>query len=138
MSNKMLPKQITFVDAFVLINAVVGSNAARKMRTLSVLGDSSREFAASRFLKLEVLPIPFKYRRRKESAFYERFFAGITVWVDDDSVIQPAYDLACQHGLGAVDALHIAAAIAADAEFISAEKPTKPLYGAYSNTASIY
>jgi predicted nucleic acid-binding protein len=58
--------------------------------------------------------------------------------VDDASIIEPAYDLACQNGLGAIDALHLAAAIAAKAEFISAERTTKPLYAAYNRTASIF
>lgn len=134
----MPPKQLTFVDASVLINAAVGLDAARKMRALSVLGDPRREFAATRFLRLEALPIPIKFKRQKEIAFYERFFASVSVWIDDDSIIQPAYDLACLYALGAIDALHVAAAIAANAEFVSAEKPSKPLYAAYSHTASIF
>lgn len=100
----MPPKQPTFVDASVLINAIIGLDAARKMRALAVLGDPNREFVATRFLQLEVLPIPLKFNKKKEAAFYERFFQGATIWVDPASIIQPAYELACQHGLGAIDA----------------------------------
>ena len=32
----------------------------------------------------------------------------------------------------------IAAAVSASAELISAEKPSKPIYGAYSNVSSVY
>jgi hypothetical protein len=53
-------------------------------------------------------------------------------------LIQPAINLACQYGLSAMDALHLSAAISANAEFISAEKPTKPIYNAYKNISSIY
>lgn len=134
----MQPKQLTFVDASVLINAIVGSDAARKMRALALLGDPSREFVATRFLELEVLPIPLKFNKKREAAFYERFFKGISTWIDPALVIQPAYTLACQHGLGAIDSLHLAAAIAVKAEFVSAEKPTKPIYSAYANAVSIY
>jgi len=134
----MPPKLPTFVDASVLINAVAGQDAARKMRALSVLGDPDREFVATEFLKLEVLPIPTKYNRKKELAFYERYFKGVVTWVDPSSFTHPAFDLACQYGLGAMDALHLAAAISAGAEFVSAEKPTKPIYSAHTNTASIY
>lgn len=134
----MPPKQPTFVDASVLINAIVGQDAARKMRALSVLADPDREFVATEFLKLEVLPIPTKYARKKERAFYERYFKGVVVWVDPSSFMQPAFDLACRYGLGAIDALHLAAAISAGAEFVSAEKPTKPIYSAYTNASSIY
>jgi len=37
-----------------------------------------------------------------------------------------------------MDALHLAAAISVNAEFISAEKPTKPIYQAWQNISSIY
>jgi predicted nucleic acid-binding protein len=134
----MTPKQLTFVDASVLINAIVGSDAARKMRALAVLGDPNREFIATLFLRLEVVPIPLKFKKKKEAAFYKRFFKGVATWIDPALIIRPAYDLACRHGLGAVDALHLAAAIAAGAEFVSAEKPTKPIYSAYANAVSIY
>jgi predicted nucleic acid-binding protein len=134
----MPPKQPTFVDASVLINAIVGLDAARKMRALAVLGDPNREFVATRFLQLEVIPIPLKFNKKKEATFYERFFKGVTIWIDPASIIQPAYNLACQHGLGAMDALHLAAANAAGAEFVSAEKPTKPIYSAYASAVSIY
>jgi predicted nucleic acid-binding protein len=134
----MPPKQLTFVDASVLINAIVGSDAARKMRALAVLGDPNREFVATRFLELEVMPIPLKFNKKKEAAFYERFFKGVTTWIDPVSIIQPAYDIACLHGLGAIDALHLAAAITVNAEFVSAEKLTKPIYSAYTGAVSIY
>lgn len=108
------------------------------MRALSVLADPDREFVATEFLKLEVLPVPTKYERKKELAFYEKYFKGVVTWIDPSSFLQPAFDLACEHGLGAIDALHIAAAVKVDAEFISAEKPTKPIYSAYTNASSIY
>jgi predicted nucleic acid-binding protein len=134
----MPSKQLTFVDSSVLINAIVGSDAARKMRALAVLGDPQREFVATRFLTLEVMPIPTKYNRKRETAFYERYFKGISIWVRPASIVRPAYDLACLHGLGAMDALHLAAVIKVGAEFVSAEKPTKPIYTAYTNAVTIY
>jgi predicted nucleic acid-binding protein len=134
----MTPKRLTFVDSSVLINAIVGKDAARKMRALSVLGDPDREFVATFFLELEVLPIPTKYSRQKEAAFYRRFLDGVSTWIAPDQIMQPAFDLACKYGLGAIDSLHVAAAIVAGAEFVSAEKPTKPIYAAYAGAVSIY
>lgn len=128
----------TFVDASVLINAIVGADAARKMRALAVLADPRREFVATEYLRLEVMPIAVRFKLSKEVAFYERFFAGVTSWVTPARLIKPAYDLACRHGLGAVDALHLAAASATKAEFVSAEKPTKSIYSAYAGSVSIY
>ena len=59
-------KQTTFVDTSVLINAAVGPNAARRMRALAVLGDPTREFVATRFLVLEVIPVPTKFKKGKD------------------------------------------------------------------------
>ena len=134
----MPSKRLTFVDSSVLINAIVGSDAARKMRALAVLGDPQREFVATRFLALEVMPIPTKFKRKREAAFYKRYFKCVSSWVRPASIIRPAYDLACLHGLGAMDALHLAAAIKVGAEFVSAERPTKPIYSAYPNAFTIY
>ena len=133
-----MSNQITVIDSSVLINAAVGPDAARRMRALAVVANQSRQFAATRFLQLEVLPIPSRYRKRRELSLYERFFNNVAIWLDEEPLIQPALDLACQYGLGGMDALHLAAAIHLNAEFVSAEKPTKPLYQAYQNASSIY
>ena len=129
---KMIPKNKipTFVDSSVLITAIAGQNPARKMRAVTILGDQRREFIATRFLQLEVLPVPTLYRRNRELNFYQRFFSRVGHWLDEEPLIQPALDPACQYGLGAMDALHLAAAITLNAEFISAERPSKPLYKA--------
>ena len=132
----MASKILTFVDAAVLIYAAskpTATTLARRLRALQVLSDPDREF-----LRLEVLPIPVRYQRAKEIAFYQRFFASVTTWADAAQLIAPGYDLACQFGLGAVDALHVAAATAYGAELVSAERPTKPIYQAYANVSSIY
>jgi hypothetical protein len=108
------------------------------VRALTIIGDRNREFAATRYLILEVLPIPVRYQRQRELNFYQQFFAAVAVWIDEAPLIQSAIALACQHGLGGMDALHLAAAISVNAEFVSAERTTKPIYGAYTNVFSIY
>lgn len=105
---------------------------------MAIIGDQDREFAATRYLILEVLPLPIKYQRRREANFYLRFFGRVMLWIDEAPLLQPAIDLACRYGLGGMDALHLAAAASVNAEFISAERPTKPLYGAYAQAGSIY
>lgn len=137
MTNSVL----TFVDASVLIYAAskpAAATLARRLRALQVLGDPERQFLASEFLRLEVLPIPIHYKRSREQSFYERFFAGASLWADSERLLAPAYRIATQFGLGAMDALHVAAAIEYRAELVSAEKPSKPIYQAYSNVTSIY
>jgi hypothetical protein len=131
--------KLPFADASVLINAVRGADAARKMRALAVLGDPNREFVATKLLRLEVLPIAFRYKLQKEISFYERFFKSVTNWIEVDSaLLDAAYDLACKYGLGAVDALHLAASEKVGAEFVCAERTTKPIYAASLNIVTIY
>lgn len=137
MANKIL----SFVDASVLIYAATKPTAAtmaRRMRALQVLGDPDREFLGSEYLRLEVLPIAVCYHKNREAAFYQKFFEGVVQWADSSQLITPAYDLASRFGLGALDALHVVAAATYNAELVSAEKPTKPIYQAYPNTTSIY
>lgn len=130
--------QLTVIDSSVLINAAVGPDPSRRFRAITILGDPHRTFAATRFLQLEVLPIATRYQKAKELRFYNRFFQTVVTWLDEEPLIQPALAIACQYGLGAIDALHLAAAIQLNAEFVSAERTTKPLYQAYQNTLSIY
>jgi predicted nucleic acid-binding protein len=137
MANKIL----TFVDASVLIYAATKPTAAtvaRRMRALQVLVDPDREFLTSDYLRLEVLPIPVCYQKSRGVAFYQKFFTSAALLADRGQLLAPAYDLACLFGLGALDALHLAAAAAHDAEFVSAEKPSKPIYRSYSKSTSIY
>lgn len=132
MANKIL----TFVDASVLIYSAVKPSAqtfARRMRALQVLNDPNREFVASEFLRLEVMPMVKFFDRKRETKFYETFFNGVRHWAPDNELILPAVDLASTYGLGALDALHVCAATYFDAEFVSAESLTKPIYRAYSN-----
>ncbi len=43
--------------------------------------------------------------------------------------MRDANNIACKYGLAAMDALHIAAALSVDAEeFVTTEKPTKPMF----------
>lgn len=134
-------KSLCFVDASVLIAAARKSAAetrARRVRARNILNDPLREFVASEFLKLETLPIAQFFQRKRELRFYSKFFDSIAYWAPSETLIIPALDLASEYGLSALDALHICAAKHFNAEFVSAERPTKPIYRAYSNIVSIY
>jgi predicted nucleic acid-binding protein len=134
-------KIVSFVDASVLISAATRANSAgfaRKMRALRIINDERRIFVASEFLKLEVLPIARFFNKSREIDFYEKFFSGVAYWVSTEGLLGPALDLASEYGLGALDALHIIAAKHFAAEFVSAERPSKPIYRAYANISSIY
>jgi predicted nucleic acid-binding protein len=120
---------LSFIDSGVLIAAARG-NSSRSTLALDLLADPKRTFGSSIFVKLEVLPKAVCYQQAIEVEFYESFFEGVTHWVTNlDGLSQSAYQLACTYGLSAVDALNVAAAIALKTdEFITTEKPTKPMY----------
>lgn len=111
---------------------------ARRSRALLILGDPNREFAASEFLKMEILPFAIHYNKEREIKFYKTFLSGVVKWADWTTLLSPAYEIGSQYAVGVIDALHVAAAKQLGAEFISAERPTKPVYRAYQNISSIY
>ena len=119
----------TFIDAGVLIYAA-RSQGELAERAFQILEDQNREFASSIFLKLEVLPKAIYNQQNSEVKFYETFFDEVSYWAKDlDSIIQAAYKESSQFGLGAMDALHIAAAVSVGAtEFITNEKPEKSIH----------
>jgi predicted nucleic acid-binding protein len=119
----------TYVDAGILIATVRGDAESAK-RALEVLDDPKREFASSVFLKLEVLPKAVWYRNTVEVQSYETFFASVEHWaeVSEDLAVE-AYQIAAAAGLAALDALHVAAAIAVGAEeLVTTEGAEKPIH----------
>ena len=119
----------TFIDSGVLIAAWRGE-PAQKIKALTVLSDMNREFISSPFVQLEVLPKANWFGNKAEIAFYQQFFSKVYEWVTDcDYLVDEALNnIANRYGLGAVDALHIAAALDAKSdEFITSERTTSPL-----------
>ncbi len=119
----------TFIDSGVLIAAARGTGAIAE-RALAILEDPDREFASSIFLKLEVLPKAIYNSRSSEVKFYEEYFDAVSYWAEDiDQIIKNAYREVSESGLGAMDALHVAAAVLVGAvEFITNEKPEKSIH----------
>ncbi len=119
----------TFVDTGVLITAARGSDETVQ-RSLDILQDPDREFASSPFLKLELLPKAIYNQRQTEIVFYEAYFEMVTHWATDlEAIMAAAYREVAEFGLGAMDALHIAAAVTVGAEeFITNEKPEKSIH----------
>ena len=118
----------TFLDAGVLIAAARGSETDRQ-RGLSILEDPARAFFATAFLYLELLPKAVFNQRHLEKVFYEKYFREAQWMQNFDEIVALARLEAERAGLGAMDALHLAAAhLAGAAEFITTEKPTAPMY----------
>jgi len=119
----------TFIDSGVLIVAARGEGAIAE-RALVILEAPNRKFASSIFLKLEVLPKAIYNNQTSEVRFYEEYFDAVSYWATDiDQIIQSAYREVSELGLGAMDALHVAAAVSVGAvEFITNEKPAKSIH----------
>jgi hypothetical protein len=124
---------LTFVDAGVLIAAARGSSE-QAARAMAVLDDPDREFAASPFLRLEVLPQASFNKRHAEVAFYEAFFAAVTHWATDlPQIAEGALREASTFGVEAMDALHVAAAHSVGAsELVTTERPARSIHRARS------
>lgn len=121
---------LTYVDAGVLIIAARGGEA-RSERALALLLDPGRTFAASAFLRLEVIPQAAFHKRTSEVAFYERFFESVRVWADEQGLTEAALHEASTHGLQALDSLHVVAAKQVGArELFTLEKPGRSIYRA--------
>ena len=130
----------TFIDAGVLIYAARSQGDIAE-RAFQIIEDENREFASSIFLKLEVLPKAIYNQQSSEVKFYETFFDEVSYWATDlDSIIEAAYKESSQFGLGAMDALHIAAAVSVGAtEFVTNEKSEKSIHRTQSiKIISIY
>lgn len=119
----------TYVDAGVLIAAARGEDRLSET-ALRVLDDPAREFVASEFLRLEVLPKAVFHQKEDEAAFYRAFFEGVAEWAASlEEVVATALDEACACGMSAMDALHVAAATTLRAqEMITTEKEERPLF----------
>ena len=110
--------RLTYIDSGVLITAT-RSQRSIAIKALEILADPNREFASSEFVRLEVLPKAIYFDNHLEVEFYETFFKAIKRWTEiSNELIQAAYQEACQSGLSAVDALHVAAALAFQAALL--------------------
>lgn len=118
----------TFVDSGLLIAVAQGKDNVYE-QALAVLDDPEREFVSSMYIKLEVLPNAVYMKREDQVEAHEAFFDNISRWVlSSPELSDRAFALALEHGLTAVDALHVAAAEAEGAELVTTEKPTKPMF----------
>jgi predicted nucleic acid-binding protein len=118
----------TFVDAGVLIAAACGlpEIADRAMR---LLDDPDRTFVTSDFVRLEVIPKPWYHGFKDQVDFYEVFFSSAQRVPVSRKLLENAVREACQFGLSACDAMHVAVARRGKCvELLTTEKTSKPLF----------
>jgi len=120
---------VSFLDSGVLIAAFRGNDEIAR-KAFAILDDPRREFASSGYVQLEVLPKAVYFGRTREAAFYREFFSQVKHWLAEDySILAAALEHAQKEGLNAMDALHVAAAVAVKAdELITTESPGKPMH----------
>ena len=83
----------------------------------------------SPFVHLEVVPKATFFKKRLEQSFYDRYFANAVWFREVDRIESAAQREATKAGLGAMDALHLAAAHLSNAdEFITTEKPSQAIH----------
>src|SRR5947209_3630310 len=114
----------TYVDSNVLIAAARGRGRASD-EAKGVLSDTAlREFVCSDYVKLEVIPKATYENRTEELAYYDEFFASVSVWLAFDvEHLSMAFLEACRSGLSAMDAIHVVAAVSGKCdELVSLEK----------------
>lgn len=120
------------MDSGLLIAVAQGKDDVYE-EALAVLDDPEREFISSVYVKLEVLPNAVYMEREDQLDAYQEYFENVSRWVPSSPELSNrALALARDHGLTAVDALHLAAAEAEEAELVTTEKPTKPMFRATS------
>ena len=118
----------SYIDANLLIAAWHGRDDAG-LDALAVLDDPDRMLLVSDALWLEVMPKAIYQKQQGEMAFYQSIFARAEHCPWRLDVLQQAHGLAQRYGIAAMDSIHVATALAAGAdEFISGEKPTRPMF----------
>lgn len=118
----------TYLDANILIAAWQASDPLGS-RALAILDDPNRQLLVSEAVWLEIMPKPLYQGQQSEVDFYQAIFdvAEVLAWRIESLYL--ARDLAQRHGIAAMDAIHVAIALGAEAvEFVTAEKPEKPLF----------
>jgi predicted nucleic acid-binding protein len=118
----------TAIDANLLI-AAWSAEGNRYAQALRVLESPNRHLIVSDALWLEVMPKAIFHHQQAERHFYEAVFQQAENRSWSSAILECAKALASTYGVAAMDAVHLAIAINAEAdEFISGEKPTKPMF----------
>jgi predicted nucleic acid-binding protein len=118
----------TFLDSGVLIAAARSLDPDGE-RALKFFEEPNRVFLTSPFVHLEVVPKAIFFRKQMERSFYDKYFQNAVWFREVDKIEVAAQTEAARAGLGAMDALHLAAAHLSRAdEFITTEKPNKAIH----------
>lgn len=117
-----------YIDSSVLIAAWHGRGDAG-FAAIGTLDAPDLVPVVSDAVWLEVMPKPLYEQRHDEVAFYGAVFERAERIPWRIETLRQAHDLAQRYGIAAMDAIHVAFAIAAGVdELISGERPGKPMF----------
>ena len=118
-----------YPDTCVFIAALAGE-VQGDTSILNFFYSEDRKLLTSCFVYLEVLPKPIFNRKFEHVERVKALFSQCDEIIEiHDDVVCHAMHLSSKYDLSAMDALHVAAAIEGRAdEFVTMEKPTKPLF----------
>jgi predicted nucleic acid-binding protein len=119
----------TFIDAGVLISATTGRDVLFD-RAWEILDDPERVLLTSELVRLEVVPKAIYFHHPDELDVYMNFFTSVAESIAlSEALLTQAHLEAQSAGLGALDALHVAAAKVGGAEeFVTTERLTTALF----------
>lgn len=120
----------SFLDANILI-AASRNDQPNSEGALRVLASQKRRFLTSVFVRLEVHPKVAYHGFPLQRAVMQEFFMDPTLeWSKDlEAIVNVGLHLAETYNTSPLDSLHLAAAILLHAdEFVTAEKPGRPMY----------
>jgi predicted nucleic acid-binding protein len=119
----------TFLDSGVLLAAYKTERSDSDL-ALGIFEDGNRELVTSDLVRLEIIPQAAYHKQKDEVEFLETCLSFAKVVAPtDQQLVASAEQFASRYGLHAIDALHVAAAIATGCvELITTERPTKPLF----------
>jgi|DewCreStandDraft_1066081.scaffolds.fasta_scaffold00043_64 predicted nucleic acid-binding protein len=118
----------TYLDSGVLI-AICRGKSEVAQRAFTLVNDPDREIILSEAVRLEVMPRAIYEQRHEEQKAIEEIFSLASVLEWSVPVLEEAYQLACENGIAAMDAIHLAFAVKAEAdELVTTEKRSKPLF----------
>jgi predicted nucleic acid-binding protein len=118
----------TYTDACLILDAL-GTDRARAERARAILEDPARELIVGDYVKLETLPKMVYNKRLDQAAYTQALFDTAEYVHSNKAIVNHAEELAETYGLSAMDALHVASAIAGGAdELVTFEKPEKPFF----------
>jgi predicted nucleic acid-binding protein len=122
-----MEQQVIYPDANLILNVFWDDERGERAR--AILENPAIRFVVSDYIWLETMPKAVYNKQHDQAAYIDELFNHATFVPASDAIIVQAKELASRYGLAAMDALHVACAIAGGAdELLTFEKPSKPFF----------